>query len=96
MPQPPAPAQGVHLLGGFLAQRTSPIDSGGPLKEVHEFSGGGAGHLVTGDPPKEKIAATLTAWAPFGLFEPHETIPVTKSLELALAVAKPRAAAIQT
>lgn len=94
-PLSPDPAMAIPMFERFLAQMKGQIASG-LLKEIHEFLGGGAGYLITGDHPKEKVAATLAAWAPFVLFELHETIPVTKSLELALAEAKQRAAAMKT
>lgn len=84
----------IPILEGFIAQVNSQLESG-LLKEVHEFAGGGAGYLITGDHPKEKIAEALPAWSPFVLFELHETIKFPRPLEIGLAVAKQRAAAMK-
>ena len=52
---PADPTLAIPVLEGFIAQMKSQLESG-LLKEAHEFLGGGAGYLITGDHPKEKIA----------------------------------------
>ena len=92
---PPAdPALIIPVLEGFIAQMKSQLESG-LLKEVHEFLGGGAGYRITGDHPKEKFAEVRATWSPLVLFELHETIKLPKPLEIGLAVAKQRAAAMK-
>lgn len=94
IPPSPDPAAGVQILEGFLAQIQSQLQSG-VLKEVHEFLGGGAGYLITGDHPAEKIAEVLAGYSPWIMFEVHPTIKFPKPLEIAVAVAKQHAAAMK-
>jgi len=90
--QPPNdPNVSVQQLEGFLGLMKAQLQSGA-LKEVHEFIEGGAGYLLTGDHPPEKILEVLATWAPWVTFELHETVKFPKPLEVAIGIAKQRAA----
>jgi hypothetical protein len=62
------------------------------LKVVHEFLDGDRGYLLTGDLPQEKILETLAAWSPWVTFELHETVKFPRPIEIAIGIAKQRAA----
>jgi hypothetical protein len=91
IPPPDDPNMSVKQLEGFLGLMKSQLESGA-LKEVHQFLEGGRGYLLTGDHPPEKIIEIVSAWAPYVQFELHQTVKFPKPLEIAIGIAKQRAA----
>jgi hypothetical protein len=81
----------IRQLEAFHGLMQAQLQSGA-LKRVHEFLEGGRGYFITGESPPEKILEGLAIWAPFVIFEIHQTVKMPRALEIAIAIAKQRAA----
>jgi hypothetical protein len=64
----------------------------GIVKEAHAFLGGDRGYFLSGDVTAEALFEALSAWSPYVTFEIFQTVKFPKPIEVALAVAKQRAA----
>ncbi len=75
----------------FLHLMQSQLQSG-LLKEAHAFLEADRGYFVTGDHPPEKVLEALAAWSPWVTFELHQTVKFPRPIEIAISIAKQRAA----
>jgi hypothetical protein len=91
LPPPPDPKMAVMQNEAFLALFQAHVKSG-IVKEAYAFLGGEHGYFISGDVSAEALAEALAAWSPYVIFEIHQTVKFPKPIEMALAVAKQRAA----
>ena len=91
LPPPPDPKMAVTLNEAFLTLYQAQVKSG-EIKEVHSFLEGDRGYFISGDVTAERLEENLTAWYPYVTFEVHQTVKFPKPIEMAIAVAKQRAA----
>lgn len=91
LPPPPDPKAEVMQQEAFLALYQSQLKSG-VVKEAHSFVGSNQGYFISGDVTIEALHEAVQAWDPYVIFEIHSTIKFPKALEVAIAVAKQRAA----
>jgi hypothetical protein len=75
----------------FLAMFKDHVNRG-IVKEAYVFLGGDRGYFVCGDVAAEALFEALSAWSPYVTFEIFQTVKFPKPIEVALAVAKQRAA----
>jgi hypothetical protein len=90
LPPAPNPNDAVKQFEGFAAAIKMQMQSG-DLKEAHAFVGTNGGYFITGDISPEKIDQMLATFFPYVTFETYQTIPLEKSIQNAIGVAKMRA-----
>ena len=90
VPPPPDPHDQVKQLEMFRDALKMDLKKGF-LKEVNTFIEGGGGYFLTSDVSHERLSEELSKWAPYILFEVHETLPAEKQIEYAISGARMRA-----
>jgi hypothetical protein len=91
--QPADPKVAMQLYMGFQAQVKHDLESG-DVKESNSFLEGNGGYFITGDISDERLHEILLNYAPFLTFEVHQTVPVSKTIEKLIGIAKMRASAM--
>ena len=81
----------MQLYQAFHAQLKRDLESG-DVKESNSFLEGNAGYFISGDITEDKLHVLLLNWSPYASFEVHQTVPVLKTVENLIGIAKQRAA----
>jgi len=81
----------MQLYQAFGAQIKRDLESG-EVKDSQSFLEGNAGYFISGDITEERLHQIVLRYAPYVTFEIHKTIPVQKTIENLVAIAKERAA----